>query len=553
MENSFYKIQLKRAVWAAMLKQEKIVEAAACYEKYKAELAELLKSDDQKKQVNAEIALSDNIFYAENEKLAEKFFKDGDYSNALICYKYIFDKYPDNIKNMKNYIKCLEQIEQYDLALIIAQELLKAENTDENNKLISKIYEKNNDFEESTRYYKNYIKLSNKKNYDGADYNTIGCNYFNSYIKKGHNPEDAKQALKYFKKTLSFESDSKVYLKNTIVAAIKTKDYAVEKECWKKFIKCGYLTPDEEFTYCASCMRNGDIEGWKKHYISRFKKTEPTIYPKLKKPEWTGKEDISNSILLVHYEQGYGDNFLMWGYMPRLVKIAKKVIYYIQNNAYDLLKNNDFNVEVHSQKNTDLNKLKYDYHIPSMSVPVALNVTKDNISVIGGYIKADKKLADKYKEKYFNTNKLKIGIAFEGRAANQNRNIPLEQLKMLDNLNNVQFYCLTKDITEEKLKIFKKNKVINIAKNFSTFADTAAAVENTDIIVSSDNCILNLAGAMGKKVIGIFNYHYEFRWYDLSGDDCGWYKSVKPIVNDEYDNWNISIQKAVEEIKKIMN
>ena len=37
------------------------------------------------------------------------------------------------------------------------------------------------------------------------------------------------------------------------------------------------------------------------------------------------QEDLSNSTLLVHYEQGYGDNFLMFGYMPRLVKLAKKV------------------------------------------------------------------------------------------------------------------------------------------------------------------------------------------------------------------------------------
>ena len=55
---------------------------------------------------------------------------------------------------------------------------------------------------------------------------------------------------------------------------------------------------------------------------------------------------------------------------------------------------------------------------------------------------------------------------------------------------------------------------------------------------------------MGKKTIGIYNYHYEFRWYDLSGEDCGWYKSVKPIVNDPYDNWDKSMQKAIIEIQK---
>ena len=34
--------------------------------------------------------------------------------------------------------------------------------------------------------------------------------------------------------------------------------------------------------------------------------------------------DISKSTLLVHCEQGFGDTFLMWGYMPRIKKFAQK-------------------------------------------------------------------------------------------------------------------------------------------------------------------------------------------------------------------------------------
>ena len=533
--------KINRSTWIAMLEQDKLAEAINYYENY-------INKIEAESEVQ-EIKYSKNILVERLKKLSNKYYQEKNYSNALICYNYIYQLEPQNTTNIKNHINCLEKLEQYDLQLILAKRLIKLKKEAENYKILSNAYEKNQEYKKAIEYYNKYLNQVKRTELEAQDYNIIGCHYFNSYIKKTQNPNDAKNALEYFKKTIEKVPNNKSYLKNTIVAAMKAKDYKTEKECWDIYIKNGYADKDDEFTYCASCMRNGDIEEWAKYYGSRFEKNEPTIYPKLNKPIWSGNEDLSNSTLLVHYEQGYGDNFLMFGYMPRLVKLAKKVIYYIQNSAYDLIKNNEFGVEIHCQKTTDINKLQYDYHIPCMSIPIALHLTKENLSVDGGYIKPNKYLVRKFQDKYFNNNKFKIGIAFEGISSNSKRDIPLKKLLPLDKLENVEIYCFTKDIEDKKLKCFKHNKVINIAKDFNNFADTAAAIQNADIIISSDNCILNLAGAIGKKTIGIFNYHYEFRWYDLTGKDCGWYKSVIPIVNNEYNNWDISIQEAIELIK----
>ena len=445
----------------------------------------------------------------------------------------------------------MEKLEQYDLQLALAKVLIKKDKSADSYKVLSNAYEKNLDFKKAIEYYNKYINILGKTKLDAKDYNMIGCHYFNSYVKKTQSPEDAVNALDYFQKALSGNLENKSYLKNTIVAAMKAKNWEIEKKCWDVYIAKGYATKEDEFTYCASCMRNGDIKGWAKYYSSRFEKTEPTIYPKFSKPMWTGKEDLSDSTLLVHYEQGYGDNFLMFGYMPRLVKMAKKVIYFIQNNAYELVKENEYGVDIFCQKNADPQKLEFDYHIPCMSIPIALDLDKDNISVGGGYIKPKTALVQNYREKYFDNDKLKIAVAFEGVASNKKRDIPLKNLLLLDKLQNVELYCFTKDIDDKTLKAFKNHKVINIAKEFENFADTAAALQCVDVVVSSDNCILNLAGAIGKKTIGVFNYHYEFRWYDLSGEDCGWYTSVTPIVNNPNNDWNLSMQKVIEIIKSM--
>ena len=109
---------------------------------------------------------------------------------------------------------------------------------------------------------------------------------------------------------------------------------------------------------------------------------------------------------------------------------------------------------------------------------------------------------------------------------------------------------MTKDVPDSKFECFKKHQVNNIAKSFRHFEDTAAAMMNLDIVIASDNCILNLAGALGNKTYGLFNWHYEFRWFDLTGDDVVWLTSVKPFVNDKIDNWAYSMNKVIKELDK---
>lgn len=547
MSEKFLDVQLNRAVWVAMIEQDKIAEAVNLFEIYKKKLMNI-----NSKEAKDELKYSYDILVEKFIAKAEEYVKNKDYTQALICYKYIYEADNKNEENIKKYIMCLDKSKQHDLQLRLAKRLIKLNGNSANYKILSSACDKNDDFKSAIKFYNKHLFLLKKKRLDANDNNALGCFYFNSYVKKGQNPEDAEMALSYFRKAVAEVKDNKAFLKNTIVAAMKAKDYKVEKKCWDSYIKYGYMDGEEEFTYCASCMRNGDIKEWAKHYGSRFGKTEPTIYPQFDKPEWTGKEDISDKTLLIHYEQGYGDNFLMFGYMPRLVKKAKKVIYYIQNNAYDLVKNNEFGVEIYCQKTKDLKEIEFDYHLPSMSIPIALDLDKDTLSVGGGYIKPNEKEVEKYRKKYFDNDKFKIGFAFLGVNLNQKRDIPFEHLLQLDKLNNVELYCFSKDVDDKLLQKFKRNKVVNIAKDFETFADTANALQNVDILISSDNGVLNLAGAIGKKTLGIFNYHYEFRWYDLTGEDCGWFNCIKPIVNNAYNDWSISMKTAIEEVKKEM-
>ena len=548
MSEKFLDVQLNRAVWVALLEQKKIVEAIEKFEIYIQDLKQKATDKDFADKIKEEIAYSNSLVVTKLSALSKEYFDNKDFCNALICHKEILGIDAENIENIKNYIKCLEELKQFDIVIELYKYLLKIDDNYENYKSLSDTYSKNKKHKEALKTYYQYLKLKDITDLNDGQNNSLGCLYFNYYNEESKKQKTIERSLRYFIKAVRQNSNNKVYLRNVISAATRAKRDDIAKKYWDKYFSLGYTNIEDEFAYSAFCISTGDFENWGKYYNRRFQRENPGLYPKTDKPEWTGNEDLSDKTLLVHFEQGFGDTILTFGYVPRLVKMAKRVIFVVQDLLYPLLCMNKYGVQIIRQSDAlDLSKFHFDYFIPSMTLISALKLDKTNISVGEGYINPNNELVEKFKKKYFNTDKLKVGIAFASKGMKE-RDIPLEQLVKIDELKDVEFYCLSKDITDKQLSVFKNNKVVNIAKKCNDFADTAAAIANTDIVVSTDNCILNLAGAIGKETLGLFNYHFEFRWYDLTKEDVGYYTSVKPIINKEFDDWSESVNKVISYI-----
>ena len=127
--------KINRATWIAMLEQGKLAEAINCYENY-------INKIEKESEVQ-EIKHSENILVEKLKKLSDKYYQEKNYSNALICYNYIYQLDSKNTTNIKNHINCLEKLEQYDLQLILAKRLIKLKKEAENYKILSNAYEKN--------------------------------------------------------------------------------------------------------------------------------------------------------------------------------------------------------------------------------------------------------------------------------------------------------------------------------------------------------------------------------------------------------------------------
>lgn len=411
-------------------------------------------------------------------------------------------------------------------------------------KTIGYIYHQLEDYINASKYMNKFILYGSTPQIIAEDYNLLGFYYERLYALTSRNLSDLHRAIDNFILASNRKPNDKNYIKNVTITATKANQFGIAGRYWKKLFKLGGLTNDDKFDYAAYCLKTGDFEGWSKYFDSRFdKETNPTIIPEINKPKWDSNIDISNKTLLVCYEQGFGDTILMAGYLPRLTKIAKKVIYVVQDSLLTLISNSFKDIDVISatQFRNDTT-IKYDYYIPSMSIPIVLKLNRDNISVGEGYLKPEDNTSLRYLDLYFSNNKLKIGLSLSGnKGGDTTRDIPIEAIEPLTNLDNIQLYLLNKDIEIDN------PKVINLGKLFENFNETAGAIANCDIVISADNVLMNLAGAIGVKTFGLFNYHNQFRYFDLTGDDIVWYTSVKPFVCDKVDNWKGLIDRIIKE------
>ena len=70
-----------------------------------------------------------------------------------------------------------------------------------------------------------------------------------------------------------------------------------------------------------------------------------------------------------------------------------------------------------------------------------------------------------------------------------------------------------------------------------TLADTAALIEQLDVVLTIDTSVVHVAGAIGHPTLLMLPYRYEWRW-GLEGPDNPWYNSVTVVRQADNGDWD---------------
>lgn len=161
--------------------------------------------------------------------------------------------------------------------------------------------------------------------------------------------------------------------------------------------------------------------------------------------------------------------------------------------------------------------------------------------------------------------RFRIGLAWSGGfglnqldqldvwTVNQRRNIPLAKFASFRNLE-ADFYSLQKGKPAvSEYKDLQSNgwdgpTIIDWTDELHDLSDTAALIENLDLVISVDTSIAHLAAAMSKPVWLLNRFDIEWRWLPNSP----WYPTIKLYRQNEADNWDNVIDNVKADLIAIL-
>lgn len=465
------------------------------------------------------------LFKTINNYAKDEFAK-GNFLSALVLYRFLVVKsslysfdYPAIARNLVK----LNDNKLYPQFLQIYCDK-------EENKLLSYIeladfYKEINDYKHAIECYENFLRIDKTK---VAVYNITADLY-----SKLNGSESLERQIELYEQAYIIQPDNRLVLHGLAFGYEKLGNNARAKFFYEKLLQ---NNPNENDFYNYGCflIHTGDFKKGHEYFAHRFNIDDINFkYPSDISKKWDFKTDISDKTLLVHCEQGFGDTIMYSRFVPFLNKIAKKVIFVVQKELFNLISNSGlFNgIEILS----DENGVDYDLNMALLDVLHALKFESSALSLLkSNYLNVEESAIIDYKNKYIkNDSTFKIGLSLSGdKSANYNdRNIELSKIySLLKDIPNLSFYNLQKDESSF-------DGVISLGNTFENFTNSACAVKNMDLIVSTDNVILNLAGALGVDTIGLFNKETNYRWYQTDGENVGWYKSIKPLQAEKQNCW----------------
>lgn len=253
---------------------------------------------------------------------------------------------------------------------------------------------------------------------------------------------------------------------------------------------------------------------------------------------WDGSS-FAGKRLLVRYEQGFGDNIQFIRYLPMVKDRGGTVICQMLRPLVGLLRGFPGIDELIDCSLNNQGEVFCDFYIPLMDLPGMFGTTLETIPGGVPYLHADPDKAEQWREKLAGPD-FKVGIVWAGKSVHtedNSRSCQLNHFLPLSKIPNVRLFSLQKGQAAGQVRDLSGNiPIINLADEFFDFTDTAAAIENLDLVISVDTAVLHLAGAMGKPVWAVLPFTPDWRWM-LDRQDSPWYPTMRLFRQKELAQW----------------
>ena len=447
----------------------------------------------------------------------------GSYNDALKDFDFTLKLTPNFFEAYINQSSCYRALKKFNNALDSCNSAIKLKP------------------DHSEGYYNKAVILNDMNDLEGAKLNLEYCldinsKHVNALIGLGLNYQLKKEfesASRYYDKAIKIDPNNALALFNQSLIELGNGNY---KNGWKLY----------EFRW-QSILKNS---------CRTFEV-----------PVWSGKESLKNKNIFIYAEQGLGDTIQFCRYLKLIEESEANIFFECPKELVAIIKSSKIDCEFIEQ-NSILSKISFDFNSPLLSLPLAFNTESDSIPYSTSYLKASADKKKYWDDKLGSRNKLRVGLVWAGGArpdklesisVNKRRNISLELLSPLINIEEIEFYSLQKgEIAETELRALKNDKwsdknIIDYSSELNDFSDTAGLIENLDLVISVDTSTAHLSAALGKPTWILNRFDGCWRWLNDNRTGSPWYKAVRLFRQSEPYNWKDVINEVYNELENLKN
>ena len=446
-------------------------------------------------------------------------------AEAVACYRRALELQPDYADALNNLGLALKDLDRVDEAIACFQRLIqrKPDHVDAHNNLGNAL-RKQGKFDAAAACYRRTIAL--KPDYALA-HNNLGLTL--------KDLGDLDPAVACCRRALELKPDYVEAHNNLGNALAYQGKYEEAVAAYQEALKRQPDHADAHFNRSLVWLRSGDFQrGWPEYeWRWRMKEFRP---PQIRQPLWDGGPLLGRTILL-RAEQGFGDTLQFIRYAALVKERGARVLVQCQEPLVRLLASCP-GVEAAIRQEEDLPA--FDVHAPLLSLPGLLRTSLTTIPAEVPYLFAEAGLVQQWRTELGPVAGLKIGIAWRGNPAlgtDRVRSFALSCFEPLANLPGVRFFSLQKGPGVEELQdLAGRFPVTELGSRLEDFMDTAAVLEQLDLVIACDTAVAHLAGALGVPVWVAIPFVPDWRWL-LDRDDSPWYPTMRLFRQRRPGDW----------------
>ena len=304
-------------------------------------------------------------------------------------------------------------------------------------------------------------------------------------------------------------------------------------------------------------LLNGHFQsGWGMYHWrweGRGLKTQALITDK---PEWQ-KGSLAKRVL-VWAEQGASEHILFGSLLLEMQRLVPNLLVQVDARLIPLFERSMPEITFYAATET-VDESLYDAHLALGDLPgLFRNDLDDFLNVKLQYLKPKFEQRASIREALANEDEFLIGIAWrdEGNPHNKSKNIDLIQLVSVLNIPGIKLVHLQQGIIDQELADLQSKLMVQIygyqqVNESSGFDDLASLVSACDLVISTDNIVADIAGAINLPCWVLLPKAPQWRW--LSGVTLSpWYPSLRLYRQEQQDHWDDPLGKICNDLVPLL-